>query len=325
VAGRPNRRARKLGWYKDLNRPEAPPPRPPIPKPTPAIIAAAIEHAQQVAAGDKPPPMLGSKYDAASLRANFINYAALCLKITDKEGRLIPLKLNHTQRVLFNKITELRAQGIPPRIVCLKSRQVGISTLAEALAFHDCHLNENRNALVFAHNIRTSRAIFRMTKRYLDNLPEPMQEKRRLENVNEIHFDHNDSRLQVEVAGESSRGHTAQIVHLAELGFMQYDHDTLRAVMQTVSHSINTLVIVESTANGVGNCLHSLWLKAMKRLADRKMEQEISYASGFVPVFVPWYRHEEYQIEPDFTVTTSDEKILMLRFNLTLPQIAWRR
>src|SRR5262245_7920910 len=92
--------------------------------------------------------------DPDYLRSNFPYYAEHCLKIADKDGELVPLTLNYTQRVICNTIAALRARNVPPRLVVLKSRQVGVSTVAEALAFHDCHLNSNRNALVTAHNIR---------------------------------------------------------------------------------------------------------------------------------------------------------------------------
>jgi hypothetical protein len=272
--------------------------------------------------------LLNGSYDPEFLRTHFRWYSEHCLKIADKDGNLVPLRLNHTQRVIVNTIANLRQQGIAPRVIVLKSRQVGVSTLAEAILFRDCHLWENRNALVTAHNVRSARAILRMTKRFLANLPLELQlTKMKFENVNELHFSHNDSRIQVEVAGEGSRGHTAQSVHLSELGYYQYDHDTLRAVMQTVSRSVNSLVLIESTANGVGNAFHSIWLKAINRLRDKKTAQEVAYATGFVPIFIPWYKHDEYRMKAEFKETdlTPEERVLALRFNITLDQIAWRR
>lgn len=290
-------------------------------------------------ADHEPPPMAGPRAvnqpavrrplpTIESLRSDLPAYCEQCLVIADKEGDLVPLRLNYTQRVVLNTIAALRRRRIAPRLVVLKSRQVGVSTITEAAAFHDCHLNPNRNALVTAHNVRSSRAILRMTKRFLANLPGDLKPKRmKSENVNEIHFSHNDSRMQVEVAGEGSRGHTAQIVHLSEFAFYQYDHDTLRAVMQTVPRSVSSLVLVESTANGVGNAFHALWLKAMNRLNDVRAQRAIGYASGFTPIFIPWFKHEEYAIQADFSEhqLTSDERGLIAQHGLTLNQIAWRR
>jgi len=260
---------------------------------------------------------------AIDYRHHFSNYATDCLKIANKDGLLVPLRLNSTQRFVLEQIRLARKAGRPPRIIVLKSRQVGVSTLAEALLFHACHLCDNRSALVLAHNIKSARAIFRMTKRFLENLPPEMKPKRKLDNVHEIHFSENDSRLQVEVTGEV-RGYTAQYVHLSELAFYDNDAETLRSVMQSVPRSTDSLVVIESTANGVGNKFHELWVNAIRDSQDRELPD---WERGWTPVFIPWFRHEEYRIKPWFLreETTQEEEDIMRRLKIALDRIAWRR
>lgn len=219
--------------------------------------------------------------------------------------------------------------GIAPRLIILKSRQVGVSTVVEAFQFHDCHLNPHRNALVIAHNQKSTKALFRMCKRFADNLPESLKQKRKIDNVNELHFSENDSRLQVETAGEA-RGYTAHSVHMSEFAFYDNDHDTFKAVMQTVPNTPDSLVAIESTANGVGNAFHEVWVKAVKASGiNEGAPENLDFArgQGFVPIFIPWFRHEEYMMIPWFTQadTTQEERVLARRFGLNMRQLAWRR
>ena len=53
--------------------------------------------------------------------------------------------------------------------------------------------------------------------------------------------------------------------------------------MQAVPNANDTEVILESTANGVGNYYHQQWKAAEKGLSE------------FVAIFVPWYWQSEYK------------------------------
>ena len=57
------------------------------------------------------------------------------LKIRDKEGQLIPLVLNEPQRRLYGVVKEQWEAGKPVRIIILKARQMGFSTVTSAIVF----------------------------------------------------------------------------------------------------------------------------------------------------------------------------------------------
>ena len=66
---------------------------------------------------------------------DFEFWAATTIKIKDKESALqIPFILNRAQRKYLAKLEELRLKGVPIRIVLLKARQWGGSTLTEFYA-----------------------------------------------------------------------------------------------------------------------------------------------------------------------------------------------
>ncbi len=60
------------------------------------------------------------------LRTDFPFYAANCLKIVTKQGKLVPFQLNRAQIALDRKLEERRAAGQPQLVITLKARQVGM-------------------------------------------------------------------------------------------------------------------------------------------------------------------------------------------------------
>jgi hypothetical protein len=69
---------------------------------------------------------------------------------------------------------------------------------------------------------------------------------------------------------------------VSELAFFPDPKITMLGLMQCVPDSENTNVIIESTANGVGDYFHELWQSAEKGLND------------FIPIFLPWFIQDEY-------------------------------
>ena len=58
-----------------------------------------------------------------------------CLSIKTKNQQTVLLHLNTAQALIYNRIKKLRTLGKPIRMLILKARQEGVSTLCEALIF----------------------------------------------------------------------------------------------------------------------------------------------------------------------------------------------
>lgn len=244
------------------------------------------------------------------------------LYIATKSRGLQPFKINTTQRQLYDTIDSLRAEGIPPRIICLKSRQVGISTASEAEIFSEALFNEHRSGLVLAHNKPAAKGLLRMTQRFYRNLPKNLRLGANLENVHELELK-NGSRVQVEAVGDV-RSYTAQYVHLSEMAYWENASEVFLALMQSVPFDVNSLAIIESTANGVGNKFHQMWLNAIAGSEDPNAPP---WDRGWTPVFIPWFKHEEYQMAPWFGQmdVSREERKLAKKLGLTMRMLAWRR
>ena len=70
------------------------------------------------------------------LKDDFPHYAEKCLKIRPKAGGLIPFKLNRVQRHIHEAIERQLKDTGKVRMLILKARQPGCSTLVEGRYYH---------------------------------------------------------------------------------------------------------------------------------------------------------------------------------------------
>ena len=252
------------------------------------------------------------------------------LKIRDKSGKIVPLKLNPPQQRLYSTIREQWKARKPVRIIILKARQMGFSTLTEAIIFWYTVTSEQSESLIVAHQEESTGNLFRMSKRFLDELPGPLKPMTRASNGQELNFDRPSqsrsqkkglgSRIRCATAGGRGigRSYTLSCLHLSEFAFWPGDkQETLTGLMQAVPDKAGTIVIMESTANGYD---------AFKDIWDRAVERQRTGEDGFIPVFFPWYEMPEYEREvpPGFR-RTPEEAQLAEAFGLSDRQLSWRR
>lgn len=263
----------------------------------------------------------------------FANY----VKIVDKGGNTVPLELNNVQRKINDTIKELREKGIPPRVIILKSRQMGVSTCEQARMLKKCTVSTNRNGLIVAHREDSTSIIFEKSKFMYNKLPEDIRPLKKASNAKELVFDLPtgyygnrkglNSKIKVQTAGSVGigRGDTNHYVHMSEFAFWEGSEDQtpikqLNGIMQSVPDTLDSLVVIESTANGF-NDFKTLW------------DDAVNGKNGWTPLFYPWYIHEEY-IKPfdsdeqkNRFINEMDEYELNLRntFNLPYERIHWHR
>ena len=263
---------------------------------------------------------------------NARNYIETFLWIRTKSGRIQKLKMNPPQQKLYGIVREQYRAKKPIRIIILKARQEGFSTLTEALIFHGTVIHPNREALIVAHREDSTANLFRMSKRFYDMLDEPMKPMLRASNARELVFENPSknprereqnpgqrSRIRCVTAGGNGigRSDTLQYAHLSEYAFWPDGSggksETLLGILQAVPAEPETMVIIESTANGFDD-FKDLWDKA------------VAGENDFVPVFFAWFEMPEYaRPVPPGTVWTEEEKALAERYGLSGEQLSWRR
>lgn len=244
------------------------------------------------------------------------------IKILTKDSSLgfVPFEFNEAQRIVDDKIRKQLEETGRVRAIILKGRQMGLSTYATGRVFWKSYFNAHNKSVVMAHDSATSDALFNMSRNTIANMPDEFRPVFKKSNAKEILFDHNESGYRLYTAGspEAGRGTTPTIAHLSEVAFWTHDEKILAGLFQGISEANGTEVILESTANGVGNEFHRLWKGAVEGEND------------YLPIFVPWYLMPEYRrtvLEPEAFKETlsSEEDKIQERHGLDLEQLYWRR
>lgn len=283
-----------------------------------------------------------------NLKHNKEWYIENFLKIRDKRAQIIPFKLNNAQKIVLEQIKKDEREGKPKRYIVLKARQMGLSTLFEGLIFQDTSTHENKNSLIIAHEEQASTNLFNMSKLYYENIPDLIKPMKKYANGKNLVFENPTAdegekfknpglRSKISIAtagaGEVGRSATYHNIHASEVAFFPDAKTTMLGLLQSVPDQPNTMVVMESTANGVGDWFHEMWMKA------ERGENE------FTPIFLPWFIQPEYtrpfrtdaereQFVEQIDSVSKDmegndvhtyEWELMQKHGLTYEQLNWRR
>lgn len=222
------------------------------------------------------------------LRRDFTVYAPKALKIRAKDGAVIPFRLNKAQQYLHEQIEDQKARTGKVRVIGLKGRQQGFSTYTEGRMYWLTSMNFGKRAYILTHLAEATSNLFGMTRRYHDLCPDVLKPTTKANSGNKLEFERLQSEFSVATAGSAGTGRsaTAQFFHGSEVAFWPNASDHMAGIGQIVPDAPGTEIILESTANGVGNLFHGMWQDAEAGLSE------------YLPVFVPWFWQDEYRKTP---------------------------
>lgn len=250
---------------------------------------------------------------------DFSKFAPAFLTIKNKAGRPIPFVLNQAQEYAHNRLeAQLREIG-RVRALVLKGRQQGLSTLIQGRYFHKVITVRGQKAFILTHEAEATKNLFEMTKRYYETLPPGLCPQADRSSAKELRFTQFDSGYSVGTAGNKSvgRSQTIQLFHGSEVAYWPDAEEHTKGVMEAVSNEPGTEIILESTANGIGNLFHQMWQAA-------KTGQ-----SEYQAIFVPWFWQREYTMSLIEGFRLDEEEQQLFEFynsqGLTLEHLAWRR
>ncbi len=263
---------------------------------------------------------------------NWIESVLWIVAAREDISEIVPFLLNEDQRVFADWCQKQIKAGKSLNAIILKARQLGFSTLIAAIFFAITSTKENIESLIVSHVKESSDRIFRMTQLFYDHMPLDIKPMRTKRNARELVFENPKeelrgvdpglrSRIEVETAqkDEVGRSGTFRLAHLSEIAFWRDPANALTSLLQTMpTEAPLTGMILESTANGVGNYFHAQW------------EQAERGEGRYTPFFFDWFKKKEYSKEltedekKAFTPDKTEER-LQRRFKLTLEQLNWRR
>lgn len=231
---------------------------------------------------------------------DFEFFAATLATINDKlTSTRVNFKLNSGQRKLLTELEHLRTLGVPIRIILLKCRQWGGSTLIQIyMSWIQLFIKKNWNSVICAHVKDASITIRSMLDSLINSMPRTGGVKFSIKNFagtqNIKHIPQRGCRITVGTAIEpdSVRSQDAKMAHLSEVAFypdteMQSTNDLIKSIVGSVPRVPSSFIAYESTANGVGDWFYEEYQKATKK------------ESAFYAVFVAWFEIEIYS--HDFT------------------------
>ena len=164
-------------------------------------------------------------------------------------------------------------------IITLKSRQLGISTLAAAYSLWLMLFHKDKNVLALATTQATARNLVSKTMFMYDQLPKwlrlPAVEKNklslRLKNGSKITAKSSNA--------DAARSEAVSLLLIDEAAFIDNIEETFTAAQQTLATGGQCMAL--STPNGIGNWFHLTWEKAE------------SGENSFLPIRLPWTVHPE--------------------------------
>lgn len=269
------------------------------------------------------------------LKYDYEFYAYMVLRIQDKETKTyIPLLLNKGQRILTKEYERQRLNGEPIRVLLVKARQWGGSTDTEGYMswlqdewfenWHSCIVALNQSQAV---NIRT------MYKNFIARRPKWCKRRTfcRFENTELIRIiPERGCRVQIGSATkpDALRSFDFSMVHMSEVGLWKdtkevKGDDMAMALYSTVPNVPGTMIVMESTAKGIGNYFHRQYLAACENVKKGN--------KGIRPVFVAWYvdsrytrnYFSRYSCTEDFVATWSEYNWWQWDQGATLEGIFW--
>ena len=171
----------------------------------------------------------------------------------------------------------LRAFLDEDRVIILKARQIGFSTLCAGYALWRAFFHPDENVIKLSRTERDAVDLLSKSWYMYRNLPEWMRARGprpRGNHQQKIVLDNNSQIESLPSRTNPARGRTVTLVIIDEWAFLENPEEAWASIEPVAD--LGGRIIGLSTANGAGNFFHQFWVNAT------------TGASGFKPIFYPW-------------------------------------
>lgn len=261
------------------------------------------------------------KLKIKKVKDDYYLYCNKNLYIQDKQGMLTKFTPNSIQRKIIDYVIYCLLENKPIRMIILKARQEGVSTVVESIIYWYTATNKNVNSKIVSHDRESAYNLYSMFARYYDNSHAFFKPSTKYKTKNDLLFNNEfgtglNSQISISSAENTGtgRGLTIHWLHASEVAMWSNGAEILAGLLQTVPMLPKTAIFLESTANGIGDFFHSTWRAAREG------------KSAFTPFFFGWHEHDDYQAPTKpLKDLSEEERALKIAYELTDEQIAWRR
>lgn len=239
-------------------------------------------------------------------RYDFCFWAACLIWIHPKNGgEDVLFHLNNPQCILLEEYEKLRIAGKPIRVILLKARQFGGSTLTQMyFAWLQLVHKKGLNSLIVSHVLSSSYTILDMYSKMLEKYPTeylyPLGDTFKSNeqkwvgvgnsgSIHEIPARSCKIKVGTAIQPDNDRSGNYALVHLSEVGLWKKTEgkspeDIVQGATSGVLLMPYTAIVIESTAKGTGNYFHREYTAAKEG------------KSQFTSVFIPWFNVENNSI-----------------------------
>lgn len=230
------------------------------------------------------------------------------LRIKHKqEQRFVSFQANAAQRKLWALMDQTN------RVICIKARQVGVSTAVRAWQFHRAYCSPDPvNFAVLSFHDRSARNLRKMDRRWLKELPRLLKRELAVDSAEDTVFDDTLAGFSSFTTGGLGGTRSFEFTggHLSEFAFYKDPGEVLAQSLSTVGDGP---IVIESTVNAPGDDFH--------RLIENAPE------NGWTVFTYWWWEHAPYRDEniPHDWARTEEEDALAARYGLDDAQLWWRR
>lgn len=248
------------------------------------------------------------------------------LKILTKERGMVRIGdiANYAQRDFITDVERQIVETGQVRTCVLKARQIGISTIIEAIIFIMSMMLDDFGGMVMAHDADSSEKLLAMTNRYWQHYQAREFHETKYAGKKHLAWADNNSGVVVKTAGNETAGrsNTIHALHASEVAFWPEPETLMTGLRQAIPSFGLTFIFIESTANGIGNYFHTTCMDAMKG------ESEFTFK------FYPWHEHPEYTAKfiprdqrdkHQLHDLNAEERRIVKIYGVTNEQLIWRR
>ena len=247
-------------------------------------------------------------------RSDLTRFSTECLKIRNKDGKIVSLAFNRVQQHLHERLEAQKKRTGRVRAIIGKGRQTTVSTYIAARFYHRTSMRPGLRTFILTHEAEATKNLFDIVDRFQQH--NPLAPHAGASNAKELYFDHLDSGYAVGVAATKATGRsqTIQMLHWSEMAFSPNASGHKAGVVQTVPDGMGTEIIKESTGNGPTGEFYADWQQAEGGIGD--------YEAIFVPYF--WAPEYSRPIPDGFSLDEEEAEYQRLH-NISLGVMAWRR
>lgn len=255
---------------------------------------------------------------------------AVCFFIKHKtKGKTVPFILNYAQHILLSELEDMRHEGVPIRLILLKARQWGGSTLVQLyMAWIQLFRKEGWNSVIIAQTKDTAKRIKAMYTRTLANfgaseiifgVPKLQFSPSEKSTADSVVTDTSGRLMRdntVTIASfenyEATRGADFAMAHYSEVAYwVNTPGKTAEGLITNIAGGMSlvpmTLEVMESTANGMSGYFYDEYQTA------KNPEQVSARRALFIPFF--YILHDTIPFASENEKKTFAEQLLKNRYS----------